>query len=415
MMRLFESGSGQSPNDFSYAFLVQPNTFANFDAIIGVYSGTGGATSAGSMGFTFRDYATDRALWPFVESAYPLTRFEFLAGDWLLVTGYYTDGDSAMYLNGTLVGSVADSISPIQINRIDLGTYNGGGVTRAPDDVIFSYASIIDRKTTTDERQKWEGYLAWTRGLQSYLPSSHPYRFDGSLFGYGKLWSPFELSATTWYDAADLSTITESSGSVSQWNDLSGNGNHTIQATGANQPVTNNRTQNSLNLIDFQGSQYFSAIPNVLGTTRNFYISALGAFDSNGVFFLIGTGGTRAYIYNSSGSIRGRVVDPQITSPTDTDLHIFELVSDENGDWSFWIDGAEIGSLSAASEIALTDLYLGSLNGTSILDGVIGEVLVSEHKALADRQKNQGYLAHKWGLQANLPVDHPYKGAAPTL
>jgi hypothetical protein len=30
-----------------------------------------------------------------------------------------------------------------------------------------------------------------------------------------------------------------------------------------------------------------------------------------------------------------------------------------------------------------------------------------------DRQKVEGYLAHKWGLTANLPGDHPYKIAAP--
>ena len=30
-----------------------------------------------------------------------------------------------------------------------------------------------------------------------------------------------------------------------------------------------------------------------------------------------------------------------------------------------------------------------------------------------EREKLEGYLAHKWGLAANLPVDHPYKNAAP--
>jgi len=32
---------------------------------------------------------------------------------------------------------------------------------------------------------------------------------------------------------------------------------------------------------------------------------------------------------------------------------------------------------------------------------------------IADFQKAEGYLAHKWGLTANLPVDHPYKSSAP--
>jgi hypothetical protein len=27
----------------------------------------------------------------------------------------------------------------------------------------------------------------------------------------------------------------------------------------------------------------------------------------------------------------------------------------------------------------------------------------------------EGYLAHKWGIQANLPAAHPYYSAAPTF
>ena len=33
--------------------------------------------------------------------------------------------------------------------------------------------------------------------------------------------------------------------------------------------------------------------------------------------------------------------------------------------------------------------------------------------SIEDRQKLEGYLAWKWGLQASLPSDHPYKSAAP--
>ena len=32
---------------------------------------------------------------------------------------------------------------------------------------------------------------------------------------------------------------------------------------------------------------------------------------------------------------------------------------------------------------------------------------------ITDVQKAEGYLAHKWGLQGNLPVGHPYKSSAP--
>jgi hypothetical protein len=32
-----------------------------------------------------------------------------------------------------------------------------------------------------------------------------------------------------------------------------------------------------------------------------------------------------------------------------------------------------------------------------------------------DRQKIEGYLAWKWGIQASLPAAHPYRNAAPTF
>lgn len=32
---------------------------------------------------------------------------------------------------------------------------------------------------------------------------------------------------------------------------------------------------------------------------------------------------------------------------------------------------------------------------------------------ITDVQKAEGYLAHKWGLEGNLPSGHPYKSSAP--
>lgn len=66
--------------------------------------------------------------------------------------------------------------------------------------------------------------------------------------------NPLQLAPYAWYDAADTSTITESSGFVSQWNDKSGNGRNASQAVGANQPVTGSSTLNGLNTILFDGS-----------------------------------------------------------------------------------------------------------------------------------------------------------------
>jgi hypothetical protein len=62
------------------------------------------------------------------------------------------------------------------------------------------------------------------------------------------------LSPVLWLDASDTSTITESGGAVSQWDDKSGNGYDLTQATSANQPTTGTNTQNGRNVITFDGS-----------------------------------------------------------------------------------------------------------------------------------------------------------------
>lgn len=62
----------------------------------------------------------------------------------------------------------------------------------------------------------------------------------------------FLTSAPIWLDASDLSTITESSGSVSQW-DNKGTSDNFVQPTGSLQPTTGTQTLNGLNVLDFDG------------------------------------------------------------------------------------------------------------------------------------------------------------------
>lgn len=51
------------------------------------------------------------------------------------------------------------------------------------------------------------------------------------------------------------------------------------------------------------------------------------------------------------------------------------------------------------------------------LSGNICEIIAISNNTLgtSDRQKIEGYLAWKWGLQGSLPADHPYKAAKPQV
>lgn len=64
-------------------------------------------------------------------------------------------------------------------------------------------------------------------------------------------------------DSTDSSTLTESSGSVSRWDDKSGNGYDAVQNTGSLQPTTNASTQNGLNIVDFDGTEYMNGDSNL--------------------------------------------------------------------------------------------------------------------------------------------------------
>jgi hypothetical protein len=74
----------------------------------------------------------------------------------------------------------------------------------------------------------------------------------------------------------------------------------------------------------------------------------------------------------------------------------------------------------SATPVSNTDaLYIGrrlNTEGTSgIVTAQIAEILVLNATITTNtRQKLEGYLAHKWGLTANLPSDHPYKTVGPT-
>ena len=51
---------------------------------------------------------------------------------------------------------------------------------------------------------------------------------------------------------------------------------------------------------------------------------------------------------------------------------------------------------------------------TGWMAGVMGEFIVTNGVlSTLNRQKLEGYAAHKWGVSANLPAAHPYKTTPP--
>jgi hypothetical protein len=74
---------------------------------------------------------------------------------------------------------------------------------------------------------------------------------DTSFLWNETVWNPSMISTALWLDAADTSTVTLSSGAVSQWNDKSGNSRHVSQAVAAQQPTWNATGLNSKPILTF--------------------------------------------------------------------------------------------------------------------------------------------------------------------
>lgn len=248
------------------------------------------------------------------------------------------------------------------------------------------------------------------------------------------LWTPAEITTTAWYDADDAGTIsTESGGAVSQWDDKSGNGYHMTQGTGSSQPTTGIRSLNGLNVLDFSDDFMTAALNINRSVMPDITIFAVFAEDdaTTGSFALFGqdNGSFDRFVLLSFdtfavvewGATSDGTTEPlEATRSPDTDDHILSLQWDDDAtDGSYvCLDGNTRRIFTEAGDNGTTSLALGAIrpDGFRALDGYIAEFIVIDSLTdLTAQQKMEGYLAHKWGVDANLPVGHPYKLEAPTV
>lgn len=232
-------------------------------------------------------------------------------------------------------------------------------------------------------------------------------------------WTPSEIISSIWLDASDKSTITHSSGSVSQWSDKSGNDANATQGTGSKQPTTGTRTLNGLNVIDFDRATANNLeIANIpYGTTDEFMIFTVGKFDTTTSyeFFIQGRYASRSGIglfgdlYRSVVAGNSYITSTKIT----TNPSLLSLCVDNGTNVDFLLNGTSIDTQTGTYSITNQQADIGSQTDLYHLDGYIAEIIVTSHCTLIDRQRIEGYLAHKWGLEANLPGSHPYKNNAP--
>jgi hypothetical protein len=273
---------------------------------------------------------------------------------------------------------------------------------------------------TTDQRRTKAGTIPI---LKHYMER------DLGEFG-SNFWTPTQITTSLWLDAADASTITLNSTTVSQWNDKSGNSRNFSQATAGNQPTYQASGINSKPSVAFTGSNdNFMTASSVLssGSTAGsiFWVQTTEAdpgSNANNLGCLIpntwGGDGPDNHITWNDGNIyfsgfsttRFTVGNPSVSFTAPRILHH----QSTNGSVAFYIDGSSF--FTSASNTFSNPASTKRIGGTVSyrFTGQVAELIVlSNIPTTTERQLIEGYLAWKWELQANLPNDHPYKSSPP--
>jgi hypothetical protein len=233
---------------------------------------------------------------------------------------------------------------------------------------------------------------------------------------------------------------------VSQWNDKSGNNYHFTQSTSTNRPSYVSGP-NGLNVLRFGGNsaRHFlgggSTMPIGLNDVAVFavvrfdtravnqssYIFAKSQYETNPnrLFFGLGTMGMSAGTFDYS-------VPPN--EPNYFQYHIVEFVTDRNGtgtttgysngtqffqrtnpvdttnNWDNTANWLIIGGYNQSS-----GGYLPPAEGLYMFGDICELIVYASTIDSTKRQQVEGYLAWKWGLQSNLPSNHPYSSTAVPL
>jgi len=208
-----------------------------------------------------------------------------------------------------------------------------------------------------------------------------------------------------WLDAADASTITDTAGAVSQWDDKSTVGtNDVTQGTGSLQPETDSRTINSLNVLDFDGGDSLSV---VLATTitQPATVFIVMRQDATGVDDYIYSGqsaldfGLFSQVDDSMQFAAGSTPIGTATGTADTSPHVHTFKVNTTASEGR-IDGTVVASGNIGTPNSASGFRLGArFNDTRGLNGAIAEFIVYDRLLIAGEiTQVEDYLTAKWDL-----------------
>ena len=230
-------------------------------------------------------------------------------------------------------------------------------------------------------------------------------------------WTPAEISTDLWLRAD--AGVTESGGSVSLWADQSGAGRDFSQSSASQQPDLGATSFNSAHPgVSFTGSShYLKSTISGSPTANRTYFFAIDVV-SYGNWRMLFDAGTNE-VWNAYSTTGWRWGASGSSGQKPTGAGIISLGLEDDGE--MFLNGTAIYSptfTQAALSLDGSPAGLGAKGSGSskVSDVVLAEVFFTSAPAsVATRQLCEGYLAWKYGLEGDLPADHPWKAAAPTV
>jgi hypothetical protein len=421
----YDSGANDSYYKFS-STLYTGSTITGF--WVGAYSNSGGnprlitfegpggpdysdpRTGSLAVGFTGNNNVSVYRNYPNVISATVLSPTK---GTPFFLSASISPNSQYIGINGGAPSTSLGTNSTFNMSTIQFGGANFLGEI---GEVLLYYDAL-----TPFDRQKIEGYLGWKWGLQSNLPTSHP--FKAAAPTATSVFSPSSLSGLIgWLDGGDpLGTGTKPSNgaSITTWVDKSGQSN---SGTAAGTAPTYSATSNAVNFSG-QNGYYTTSISAsssnesafIVGTATSIPASQQNILGSSGLGgrnvgiwwdragLYNGAVGVGTYTYTSNGS-----VSTNTTFIAENITNSLTMTSYVNGNNNLFNSS---GALTAGNTTQIGGLFSGQVYNSI---QYINEILIYNRSlSTDDRQTVEGYLAWKWGLQGNLPTTHPYKFLSP--
>ena len=281
----------------------------------------------------------------------------------------------------------------------------GGGA--AP--VNFAEMIVFDGDITTTQRQAVEGYLATKWNLRASLPTTHPLYTGIAIQPFAitrpfvRPFQPIDIpGCALWLDAADAASLTFSSGSnVSVWRDKSGNARDATSWTGTATKVGN--------AIYFNGS---AALQTSLSASTNVECGfVVFSVNANGVAnTFIGSqnaeGGRQFRVNPTLQTVKQNIAGVLYTTGT-TIVNNTTCLGEYTNDGTtltHYLNGVFDATATSIAYSSGTTTSIGGRFGPSeFMAGNIYEIIIfNTSLTTSQRQQVEGYLAWKWGLNAQL-------------